>query len=166
MPGPARTDPGDRRRRNTEELTYLPASGRDGDLPAWPLGTYTIDPDADDAPLLVGIHERELAVWAQLWATPQAVAWEQLGWHRVVARYTRRLVEAELPGSPASLNGEVRQLEDRLGLSPMAMKRLQWKVVADEVTPRRQAKAQTATGGKGAKKRRLMAVDPAQAADG
>ena len=38
----------------------------------------------------------------------------------------------------AGLLGEVRQLEDRLGLSPMAMLRLRWQISSDEVAEKRQ----------------------------
>ena len=64
-------------------------------------------------------------MWGQLWSSPQAVAWESLGWTRVVARYARVAVEAELGVGGGTILAECRQLEDRLGLSPMAMKRLQ-----------------------------------------
>ena len=67
-------------------------------------------------------------MWGQLWSSPQAVAWESLGWTRVVARYARVAVEAELGVGGGTILAECRQLEDRLGLSPMAMKRLQWQV--------------------------------------
>lgn len=66
-------------------------------------------------------------LWAEMWATPQAIAWEELGWTRVVARYCRKLLDAEKPDSSTGLLSEVRQLEDRLGLTPMAMKRLMWE---------------------------------------
>lgn len=69
---------------------------------------------------------REL--WAALWKTPQAVAWEALGWTRVVARYTRLVLAAEAMDGGAGLLAEARQLEDRLGLTPMSMKRLQWEI--------------------------------------
>lgn len=72
------------------------------------------------------------SMWAELWHTPQAVAWEELGWTRVVARYACLLDEIEHPQpdrpTNAALLAEVRQLEDRLGLSPMAMRRLQWEI--------------------------------------
>jgi hypothetical protein len=58
---------------------------------------------------------------------------------RPVARYVRCLVQAEVPGAPAALLAEVRQMEDRLGLSPMAILRLRWTIVdelpADTVRP-------------------------------
>ena len=97
----------------------LPASGRKGAPPKWPLTGKA--------------SAAESATWKQAWATPQAVAWERLGWVRPVARYIRCLVQAEEIGAPAALLGEVRQMEDRLGLSPMALLRLRWSVVADEL---------------------------------
>lgn len=101
-------------------LVALPPEGREGDTPDWPLPKPT-------AP--------ERKVWAELWATPQAVAWERLGWTRAVARYVRVLVTAEKPEASAAVLSEVRQMEDRLGLTPMAMLRLRWAVAVDEDEP-------------------------------
>jgi len=102
-----------RRRNARPDWKQLPAAGRCGPPPPWPLG---------------GRKSKALAaLWDELWASPQAAAWEELGWTRLVARYCRLLLEAEKPAATAALLGEVRQLEDRLGLSPMAMKRLQWE---------------------------------------
>lgn len=110
--------PEKRRRRNKpEELRKLPAEGRQGDVPEWPLSQ-----------MLPG----EAEAWEALWATPQAVAWERLGWIRVVARYCRLMVAADEVGAPVALLAEVRQLEDRLGLSPMAMLRLRWEITDSE----------------------------------
>lgn len=72
-----------------------------------------------------------LQLWAELWHSPQAVVWDELGWTRVVARYTKLAVAAEKSDATGSLLSEVRQLEDRLGLTPMAMKRLQWEIEAE-----------------------------------
>lgn len=122
MPGPPPKPDGQRVRRSAPlagSVTKLPAEGRAGDAPLWPL--------SGDAP----------TVWFELWATPQAAAWERMGWSRVVARYCGVLLEAESTSS-AALLGEVRQLEDRLGLSPMAMLRLRWEVVSDEVAEQRE----------------------------
>lgn len=69
-----------------------------------------------------------VALWGALWSSPQAAAWEDLGWTRVVARYAKLLVAAEKASATAALLAEVRQLEDRLGLTPMAMRRLQWEI--------------------------------------
>ena len=155
MPGPAPKPDGQRRRRNAPmaNTLKLPAEGRQGDAPEWPPG---LDPSA-----------RARVVWAGLWTTPQAVAWERLGWTRVVARYAemvasteRNLDDIEDPKVYASMLRaqtaivpELRQLEDRLGLSPMAMLRLRWGVTTDEVGEKREAKPAS-------KRRRLVAVDP------
>ena len=96
----------------------LPSAGRSGPPPAWPMG------DATPRPVV--------RLWRQLWATPQAVAWERSGWYRVVARYALLLLEGEKPGASSSLLAEVRQMEDRLGLSPMALLRLRWRIVDEE----------------------------------
>ena len=79
--------------------------------------------------------KRELELWAALWKTPVSVAWESLGWTAAVARYARLLAVAELPKAPGVVLIEVRQLEDRLGLSPMALLRLRWEIVDDEEAP-------------------------------
>jgi len=122
MPGMGKP-PSDNARHSNPTLgstaMKLPASGRKGAAPKWPL------PGKASA--------NESAAWKQVWTTPQAVAWERLGWVRPVARYVRCLVQAEEVGAPAALLGEVRQMEDRLGLSPMALLRLRWAVVADEL---------------------------------
>lgn len=87
----------------------------------------------------------EHALWSALWSTPQAAAWERLGvgMERVVARYVRLSCRAESVAAgkasvaDAQVLGEVRQLEDRLGLTPMAMLRLRWEVSADELADAR-----------------------------
>ena len=123
MPGPAPKDPSSRRRRNAAVgKTVLPSGGRVGDVPEWP----------------------------SLWATPQAAAWERLGWTRVVARYAVLIdaVEESEDVPAAALLGEVRQMEDRLGLNPKAMRSLLWEVAdTDDVSEKRTttpAKSRTA----------------------
>ena len=133
MPGPAPKPADQRRRRNAPlaNTVQLPAAGRPGPPPPWPL-TRQVDLEA--------------TIWAELWSTPQAAAWERLGVSaaRVVARYTHLLAQLEdgaagsKPTAAAMFLGEVRQLEDRLGLTPMAMLRLRWEIVADELAERRE----------------------------
>ena len=120
MSGPAQKDPATRRRRNVSVgKTLLPAGGREGDVPEWPLALVP-----------------ESSPWADLWHTPQSVAWERLGYFRVVARYSLLLELAE-DGAAAPIQSEVRQLEDRLGLTPKAMRMLLWEVSSDEVAEKR-----------------------------
>lgn len=112
MPGPP-PQKNARRRNARPDWRQLPAAGREGPVPEFPLGKPS---------------KAVAALWDELWHSPQAVAWEDLGWTRVVARYTKLVLVAEKPDAPAALLAEVRQLEDRLGLSPMAMRRLQWEI--------------------------------------
>ena len=117
MPGPA-PSPNPRRRNVRPNTVQLPARGYEGAIPDWPLSR----------PLKV-----EKEAWGWVWRLPQAAAWAQLNVTRTVARYVRALVVAESRDTTAFQLSEVRQLEDRLGLTPMAMLRLRWEVVRDEV---------------------------------
>lgn len=108
------------RRRNARlGATVLPAEGRPGPVPTWPL---------PGRPL-----KAELDLWSALWSSPQAVASEQLHLVRVVGRYCRILVESGGRRAPTSTTVEARQLEDRLGGTPKAMRSLLWLVV--DTTP-------------------------------
>jgi predicted ArsR family transcriptional regulator len=49
------------------------------------------------------------------------------------------MVAAERRTAEPTDRAEARQLEDRLGLTPKAMRMLLWEVVADEVADQRQA---------------------------
>lgn len=145
MPGPVPKPDSQRRRRNaTVSMTRLPIEGRQGEPPAWPLAaSAAFDEDT----------------WRDLWSTPQAAAWERLGVGavRMVARYVVLLAEADVGEPKAAM--EVRQLEDRLGLSPLAMLRLRWEVAPDEVAEQREQR--TATKAQTDVRARLRIVDPA-----
>lgn len=109
-------------------------------MPAWPLSEPTAV---------------ELEAWRQLWVTPQAVMWERLGWLRTVARYCRVMVEAERPRASAAKLMVVAQLEDKLGLTPKAMRLLLWEVAVDEVAERKQEQQADSA------RRRIRPVDKA-----
>lgn len=146
MPGPPPKPASQRRRRNAAPGTLeLPAEGYRGDAPDFPL--------RDESNL-------EAAAWADLWRTPQAAAWARLGWVRTVARYCRIMVQAEGAEASAAVMAEARQLEDRLGLSPMAMLRLRWEIVADELGEARAGREVQRP------RSRPRAVDPVEAARG
>lgn len=117
MPGPA-PKPNARRRNVKPTSTQLPAAGYDGPTPAWPLGKAS---------------SAEKDAWEALWCTPQASEWVRLSATRTVARYVRALVVAEKRDTTAFHLSEVRQLEDRLGLTPMSMMRLRWEIAPAEV---------------------------------
>lgn len=164
-------NPSARRRNARPAQMTLPAEGRVGDAPVWPLPAEVKVQAAlavarDDAERLreewaaasdpketrslarkLDAAERrvreieigsELArtaegsLWAELWSTPQAVAWERLRWTREVAQYVRWKVKAE--GGDLNASKEARMLADRLGLTPLALQNLHW-VIGDVPAP-------------------------------
>lgn len=187
MPGPAPKAEPVRRNSRVGPLR-LPAEGRKGEPPAWPLSPdltkqaqlTVLNQDIDDMALAAQGDDKEARaaqrkmftlrqraevltaeieqqaqleadLWKQLWATPQAVAWDRLGYTRAVARYVRLLIAAERLDKNAL--AEARQMEDRLGLTPKAMRMLLWEIVSDEVAEKRTAKKTTAA------RRRMKAVE-------
>lgn len=70
--------------------------------------------------------DAERALWADLWAMPQAVMWEEAHAHREVAQYVRWKIRAESGNLDAGK--EARMLSDRLGLNPLALLRLRAEV--------------------------------------
>ncbi len=117
MPRPPKFD--SRHRHPKVGPLTLPSEGRSGPAPKWPL-----DGKASKA---------ELEAWKALWATPHAVAWESLGWTRTVARYCRAMLAAEQPGANPALLAQVTALEDRLGLTPKAMRLLLWRMSEETI---------------------------------
>lgn len=91
----------------------LPAEGRTGEPPEWPL-TEAAD--------------RELELWDDQWAKPQAVAWEAMGQELEVALFVRTLAEAERADGRVDVKKMVRSYLDSLGLSVAGMNRNRWKV--------------------------------------
>ena len=126
-----------RDRPGDAEWTTLPAS-RAGDPPAWPLASQS---------------EREAALWAAEWSRPQSCMWEANGQEVEVALYVRRLVEAEVPGSPIAAGTLVRQMQEALGLSIPGLLRNRWRIPAAVEPPVEAAAAPSA------RSRRLVVVD-------
>lgn len=110
----------------------LPKSGRDGPTPALPT----------PAPWLAELGGWPVATrtaWAVLWRKPAALQWEADGstlhhWATVHARMS-------IEGPTAALMGELRQIEDRHGVSPAAMMRLRWRLVDTVALEQAQAPA-------------------------
>lgn len=149
MPAPRKPE-GQRVRRNLSAAkVQLPFDGYSGPIPKWPLSTP---------------WDSELELWNRLWRTPQAAVWAPMGIEDVVARYVQVAIElhrsvdgknGKVSMATAQMYGELRQLEDRLGRNPRAMKSLDWEVEpapeGSEVTPINRDR------------RRLRAVDEAGA---
>lgn len=133
-----------RRERDRSDWIHLPAVGRQGEPPEWPLTRPT---------------KRELALWDREWRRPQAVMWEANGLELQVAFYVRTVREAETFGTKPATRTELRRQMDSLGLTPDGLLRNRW-VIATEVaaSPRRAAaggssvkdRVKVITGGGGA----------------
>ncbi|MFI1021274.1 hypothetical protein [Streptomyces olivaceus] len=91
----------------------LPAEGRGKPAPDWPLTTAA---------------DRELDLWEDVWAKPQAVAWADMGQELEVALFVRTLAEAERADGRVDVKKMVRSYLDSLGLSVAGMNRNRWKV--------------------------------------
>lgn len=115
-----------RRERDAGEWTVLPAEGRAGVAPDWPLA---------------GQSDREAGLWDALWSKPQALMWERFGQELEVALYVRNLAMAEIPGSPVNLGTLVRQQMDSLGLTTPGLRANRWRITRDEVSEQRISKA-------------------------
>lgn len=93
--------------------TTLPAEGRAGDPPTWPLK---------------GFSAREKELWKLLWAKPQATQWEKQGLEMEVALHCRSFAAAEAPKAPVAARTLVRQQMEQLGLTLPGMRALRWKI--------------------------------------
>lgn len=115
--GPAPDPTALRRNRPSDQSSWrmLPADGRPGDPPDWPLTDVT---------------DREWELWCELWSRPQAVMWEELGQDYEVALFVRGLAEAEKPDAKVDVRKLARQYLDSLGLSVQGMLRNRWKIAA------------------------------------
>lgn len=110
-------------------LTTLPAEGYDGPVPDFPLPLPS---------------DRELAVWAQAWTTPQACAWAMSSesWRaETVAMWVRVKVRCEDPDCGAALLGQLHRFADQIGMTTAGLAEMGWKVAVDETAARRTAVA-------------------------
>jgi len=107
-----------RRDRDRGDWVRLPASGREGDIPDWPLGTS---------------NARELRLWAEEWRRPQAVMWDARGQQLEVALYVRAVVVSEGRKATAADRGLVLRYMDDLGVSQGGLAKNHWTIVLPEV---------------------------------
>lgn len=162
--GPA-PDPTALRRDRTDDAGWitLPAAGYQGDVPEFPLEKKPIetsvmldgeivkqvDDDATDR-----FFERELALWAKLWAKPQGQMWIELGLDYEVAAYVRAFHESTAAGAPAALKTAVLRMGGEIGLSLPGMHTLRWKIAPSVVEPAKATTARRTSSSRG----RLKAV--------
>lgn len=143
MPGPLPKSADKRTRRNsaTFETVMLPAEGRTGPVPRWPLSGRTP------------------AGWKALWRMPQAIMWEKAGCVHIVARMLRirTLVEDPmyLEDITASALSELRLMEDRLGMSPKALRDLRWAIQEEQA----EEEPKEANPARGSRRARLRVME-------
>lgn len=144
MPGPLPKPEGQRRNRNKPRIptTSLPAGGCTDPIP--------------EPPEWVELGKKGQAWWNWAWRTPQAAGWsDRAHLDSVAIRASLQddiaaleaeslagLSEDELRDLVRSLKGlvlnktsvltRIKDYDDRLGLSPLAMGKLRWTIVADE----------------------------------
>lgn len=127
--GPAPDPKALRRDRDSGDWVDLPAAGREGPAPDWPLSKAT---------------KREVELWEREWARPQAIMWERNHQELEVALYVRNVRLAEMPSAPnAARTLVVRQMEE-LGISQGGLRRNNWRIVdgsAATAKPKRRAAA-------------------------
>lgn len=111
--------PGQRRRRNSGQPQWkeLPADGRQGAPPPLPPAEW-LDSTRD--------------WWKAIWASPMATVWLDADVPALV-RLAQMIDQCNRDNVSGEFLSEIRQLEDRFGLSPKARKGLFWEVAQAEV---------------------------------
>ena len=118
MPGPLPDPNAIRRNAPTIPTTELPASGPSSPVP--------------DVPAWISLGDAGMSWWEWAWHTPQACGWST--GNLVTVAHRAALEDALVSGDPKSRVGvlrEMRDFDDRLGLTPKGMAALRWKVVDD-----------------------------------
>lgn len=94
-------------------LIVLPRTRR-GPVPEWPLSTPATD--------------RELSLWQELWARPQAVVWAQYQLELQVGMHVRTAIAAEDPGSTKAMRAVAHSQAVSLLLTPTSLRRAGYRV--------------------------------------
>lgn len=142
--GPA-PDPNALRRDRDKpgEWIDLPAEGRKGRTPAWPLSKPTA---------------RETVLWKREWRRPQAVMWERNGQELEVALLVRAVVVAEDPRATAADRNAVQRKLSDLGLTVPGLRANRWRIVSDEVASKAHQRRAEPTAKAPSAKERLSVI--------
>src|SRR5699024_10448444 len=98
---------------NAAEVVSIPAAGNQQPAHASPL---------DNEPARV-----ELDIWSSIWTRPHATMRQTMPHEHVSRRHVAITLLAE-ETQRAGLLTEVREMEDRFGLTPVSLRKLQWKI--------------------------------------
>lgn len=153
--GPSADPTSGRSDRRGFRLTALPSEGFGGEPPGFPLqpivlfveyfeGTgrdRTKVRERDDGST-ASFREREDAIWAEAWRTPQACAWSLESWRwPIVAEYCRLKAAVEFdPTASAALVAQLHRYRDQIGLTPAGLKENGWAIAQDETAAKRDEK--------------------------
>lgn len=118
-----------RARKDDPEWTTLPAEGREGPVPDWPLTEAT---------------PRELVLWERWWRKPEALLWGPGGLVDIdyVALTLRMFAEAEVTKASAENRKTVRLMMADLFLTQDAKDRAHIQIAADEVGAKREERTE------------------------
>jgi len=72
-------------------------------------------------------HPRTIACWKTVWASPVAAIWIDVD-VLALERWAALLDLVHTGDDKTFTHQEIRMLEDRFGLSPLARRRLQWEI--------------------------------------
>lgn len=138
-----------RSERRGIKFTALPASGYDGPVPEWPLPRRVVwhewfedgakVREVDEGPT-GQVADREAALWAWAWSTPQAWAWSQPSesWRlHTIAMWVRTYVLCESSEATAADKGSLHRFADQIGMSPAGLKENGWVIAKDELGEKR-----------------------------
>ncbi len=141
MPGPPPKHPGQRRRTNSRAGRILPSEGPE---------------TVPDLPGRSKMLASTRAWWEAVWRSPMANAYLEAD-SLALIRLAQMIDLASRGEANAALLTEIRQLEDRTGLSPLARRRLEWSVAGP-------AEVHSLDSGKASARRerlaRVRATDP------
>lgn len=139
-------------------VTALPSEGHKSRPPAFPLPQIKRESTAASK----AFRAREIAIWRQVWRTPQAAAWASESWRwPTVGEYCRIKAAVELdPDSNAALLSRLREYRNEIGLSPDGLKMNGWAIAPNQVAQQAAKKtaAKKAPAKKAAPARRLRSV--------
>ncbi len=121
--GPSPNPDARRRQTHPNSSTFgwveLPSEGRQGPPPDLP----------EPAPWLAKLDGWPVATraeWKRLWSTPQASQWDPTGIS--LHQWATQHAFTQINGPTAAGLAELRQIEDRHGLSPRALIQLRWRI--------------------------------------
>jgi hypothetical protein len=155
-------------------LTALPSEGYDGEPPRFPLPRmavwfeYFVDKAKVrelDNTATNARRKRELELWRWAWSTPQACAWSLQPWRwHAVAMWVRTSALCESAEATAADKNSLHRFADQIGLTPAGLKENGWKIAADQVAEKRDARPAAPTAARTSARDRLKAIDGGKSA--